>query len=137
VEKTKYVAKAEVETALVLPKTLQAETQLMPMGAAQIPMYVVYGRDDTDRKVWCCTFVDSDEAMAWVQASRVFGRAVRGAVIADQKPATPETANDEQSRRDAKIAQIRDDLATGKLIKVDHEDGSASLYDGPNADKPN
>jgi len=133
-EKTKYVMKGEVETALVLPKTLQAETQMMPMGGAQIPMYAVYGRTDDDRKVWTCTFVDSDEAMAWVQASRVFGRAVRGAVIADQKPAAQE---DEQSRRDAKIAQIRDDLATGKLVKVEHEDGSASLYDGPNADKPN
>jgi hypothetical protein len=72
--------------------------------------------------------------MAWVQASRVFGRAVRGAVIADQKPATEEVEN---RRRDARIAQIRDDLASGKLVKVDHEDGSASLYDGPNADKPN
>jgi hypothetical protein len=85
-EKTKYVAKAEVETARVLPKTLQAETQIMPMGGATVPMYVVYGRDDSDRKIWCCTFVDSDEAMAWVQASKLFGRAVRGAVIADQKP---------------------------------------------------
>jgi hypothetical protein len=131
-EKTKYELKAEVETANVLPKTLQAETQLMPMGGATIPMYAVYGRTDDGRRVWCCTFVDSDEAMAWVQASRVFGRAVRGAVIADQNPAE---VTDEQ--RDARIAQIRDDLATGKLVKVDHEDGSASLYDGPNADKPN
>ena len=133
-EKTKYEMKAEVETANVLPKTLQAETQLMPMGGAQIPMYAVYGKTDDDRRVWCATFVDSDEAMAWVQASRVFGRAVRGAVIADQKPATEEVEN---RRRDARIAQIRDDLASGKLVKVDHEDGSASLYDGPNADKPN
>jgi len=76
----------------VLPKTLQAETQLMPMGGASIPMYAVYGRTDDERRVWCATFVDSDEAMAWVQASKVFGRAVRGAVIADQKPA--EAAND-------------------------------------------
>ncbi len=94
-EKTKYELKAEVETAQVLPKTLQAETQMMPMGGAQIPMYAVYGRTDDDRKVWTCTFVDSDEAMAWVQASRVFGRAVRGAVIADQKPATQESADGE------------------------------------------
>jgi hypothetical protein len=130
-DKTKYELKAEVETANVLPKTLVAETQMMPMGGAQIAMYAVYGRDDADRKVWCCTFVDSDEAMAWVQASRVFGRAVRGAVIAKQLEVT------EDSRREARIAQIRDDLATGKLVKVDHEDGSASLYDGPNADKPN
>ncbi len=85
-EKTKYELKAEVETSMALPKTLQAETQLMPMGGATIPMYAVYGKTDDGRRVWCATFVDSDEAMAWVQASRVFGRAVRGAVIADQKP---------------------------------------------------
>jgi hypothetical protein len=90
-EKTRYELKAEVETANVLPKTLQAETQLMPMGGATIPMYAVYGRTDDDRRVWCATFVDSDEAMAWVQASRVFGRAVRGAVIADQQPKQTET----------------------------------------------
>jgi hypothetical protein len=48
-------------------------------------MYAVYGRDDSERRVWCATFVDSDEAMAWVQASKVFGRAVRGAVIAQQE----------------------------------------------------
>ncbi|HTG18094.1 MAG TPA: hypothetical protein VK747_22800 [Blastocatellia bacterium] len=85
-EKTKYELKAQVETALVLPKTLQAETQMMPIGNASIPMYAVYGRTDDDRKVWTATFVDGDEALAWVQASKVFGRAVRGAVIADQKP---------------------------------------------------
>jgi hypothetical protein len=85
-EKTKYEHVDVVETANVLPKTLQAETQMMPMQGAMIAMYAVYGRTDGDRKVWCATFVDSDEAMAWVQASRVFGRAVRGAVIADQKP---------------------------------------------------
>jgi hypothetical protein len=94
VEKTKYEMKAEVETANVLPKTLQAETQLMPMGGASIPMYAVYGRTDDERRVWCATFVDSDEAMAWVQASRVFGRAVRGAVVADQKPKEEEMTDD-------------------------------------------
>lgn len=85
-EKTKYELKAEVEMSFALPKMLQAETQLMPMGGATVPMYAVYGRDMTERRIWCATFVDSDEAMAWVQASKVFGRAVKGAVIADQKP---------------------------------------------------
>ena len=85
-EKTKYEMKAEVETANVLPKTLQAEAQPMPMNGATITMYAVYGTDDKDRRVWVATFVDSDEAMAWVQASKVFGRAVTGAVIA-QRPA--------------------------------------------------
>jgi hypothetical protein len=87
VEKTTYVTQAEVETSFAMPKTLQAETQMMPMGGANVPMYAVYGRDMTDRRVWCATFIDMDEATAWVQASKVFGRAVKGAVIADQKPA--------------------------------------------------
>jgi hypothetical protein len=33
------------------------------------------------------------------------------------------------------IEQIRADLASGKLIKIDRPDGSADLYDGPNASK--
>jgi hypothetical protein len=77
--------KAEVEMSFALPKTLQTETQMMPMGGAMAPMYVVYGRDMTDRKIWCATFVDMEEAQAWVQASKVFGRAVKGAVISNQE----------------------------------------------------
>ena len=84
-EKTKYELKAQVETAQVLPKTLQAQTEMMPLGGATIPMFAVYGRTDEDKKVWCATFIDSDEAMAWVQASKVYGRAVIGAVIAQQE----------------------------------------------------
>lgn len=85
VEKTKYELKAQVETSFAMPKTLQAETQMMPMGGAQIAMYAVYGRDMTERRVWCATFIDMDEATAWVQASKVFGRAVKGAVISNQE----------------------------------------------------
>jgi hypothetical protein len=92
VDKTKYELKAEVETSFAMPKTLQAETQLMPMNGANVAMYAVYGRDMNDRRVWCATFIDMDEATAWVQASKVYGRAVKGAVIADQKPT--EAAND-------------------------------------------
>ena len=84
VEKTKYELKAQVETALVLPKTLQAQTELMPFAGATVPMYAVYGKTDDDRRVWCATFLDSDEAMSWVLASKVFGRAVKCAVIAQQ-----------------------------------------------------
>ena len=100
-DKTKYVMKAEVETSAVLPKTLQAETQVMPIGGATIPMYAVYGRTDDARRVWVATFVDSDEAMAWVQASRVFGRAVWGAVIADQKPGAANDGAREDNRESA------------------------------------
>jgi hypothetical protein len=93
-DKTKYELKAEVETANVLPKTLQAQTELMPFSGATIPMYAVYGKTDDDRRVWCATFLDSDEAMAWVQASKVFGRAVKGAVIAQQPGVTDGTGSD-------------------------------------------
>jgi hypothetical protein len=88
------VIKAEVETAMVLPKTLQAQTEMMPFAGATVAMYAVYGKTDDDRRVWCATFLDSDEAMAWVQASKVFGRAVTGAVIAKQLEVTDGTRTD-------------------------------------------
>jgi hypothetical protein len=86
-EKTTYELKPEVEMSFAMPKTLTTEAQQMPMGGAMIEMYAVYGRDMTDRRVWCVTFVDRDESMAWVMASKVYGRAVKGAVIAKQEPA--------------------------------------------------
>ena len=93
-DKTKFVMKAEVETAMVLPKTLQAQTEMMPFAGATVAMYAVYGKTDDDRLVWCATFLDSDEAMAWVQASKVFGRAVTGAVIAKKTGVIDGTRND-------------------------------------------
>lgn len=97
-EKTKYKLKAEIETGLALPKTLQVQTELMPLSGATVPMYAVYGRLDDERGVWCATFVDSDEALAWVQASKVFGRAVKGALVAQKQEAADglhETGNPE------------------------------------------
>ena len=130
-EKTKYELKAEVQQTTVKPKTLQPEAQMMNVSGAMTPLYAVYGSNDEHGRVWVATFFDVEESQAWCMASKQFGRAVRGAVIAQQEK------SDEETARDAKIAQIRDDLRTGKLVKVEHEDGSASLYDGPNADKPN
>jgi hypothetical protein len=100
-DKTKYEMKAEVEKAFVMPKTLQAETQMTPIGGATIPMYAVYGRTDDDRRVWCATFIDSDEAIAWIQASKVFGRAVFGVVIVDQKPGAANDGAGSDSRGSA------------------------------------
>jgi hypothetical protein len=97
-DKTKWVKKAEVETSFALPKTLQAETQMMPMNDATIAMYAVYGRDMTDRRIWCATFIDMEEAQAWVQASKVFGRAVKGAVIMNQEKSEAEKAADDAPR---------------------------------------
>jgi hypothetical protein len=98
VDKTKYELKAEVETSFALTKTLQAETQLMPMNGATIPMYAVYGRDMTERRIWCATFVDMEEAQAWVQASKVFGRAVKGAVISNQEKSDAEKLAEDAPR---------------------------------------
>lgn len=86
--------RAEVETAFAIPKTLQAQTEMMPFSGATIAMYAVYGRDDKERKVWCATFIDSDEAMAWVMSSKTFGRPVMGAVIAKQPGVTDGTGTD-------------------------------------------
>src|SRR5580658_1046310 len=97
-DRTKYELKAEVEMSFALPKTLQPQTEMMPIGGAMIPMYAVYGRDMNDRKVWCCTFVDMEESQAWVQASKVFGRAVRGAVIADQEKKLDEAVDEDAPR---------------------------------------
>jgi len=94
VEKSKHSTRSEVETSLALPKTLQAQTELMPLAGSKVPMYAVYGRDSDDRKIWCATFIDSDEAMAWVQASKIFGRAVRGAVLAQQPGVVDGTGTD-------------------------------------------
>lgn len=90
----RVVVKAEVEQSFALPKTLTAEEQLMPFGGATVPMYAIYGKDMTDRRIWCCTFIDRDEALAWVQASKVFGRAVKGAVIANQETKDATVAED-------------------------------------------
>lgn len=98
-EKTKYELKAEVQMSYALSKTLQAETQMMPMGGATIPMYAVYGRDMEDKRIWCATFVDRDEAACWVMSSKTFGRPVVGAVIAEQKPEG--AANDATVAEDA------------------------------------
>jgi hypothetical protein len=88
----KSVIKAEVETSFALPKTLQAETQMTPMGGASVAMYPIYGRDMTERRVWVATFLDRDEATAWIQASKVFGRPVNGAVMVNQEKSDAETA---------------------------------------------
>jgi hypothetical protein len=86
-DKTKWVTKAEVETALVLPKTLQVQTEMMQFAGTKIAMFAAYGYTDEHSKVWCATFLDDEEATAWVHASKVFGRAVKGAVIAKQEEA--------------------------------------------------
>src|SRR5271165_1290745 len=79
------VTVTEVETSFAIAKTLQAQTEVMPFGGATVAMYAVYGRDMSERKLWCATFIDRDEAQCWVMSSKTFGRPVKGAVIAEQE----------------------------------------------------
>lgn len=97
-DKTKFVLKAEIVTSFSLPKTLIVQTEMMPFGGATVAIYTVYGRDATDRRVWCATFIDMEEAQAWVQASKVFGRTVKGAVIANQEKEIDETVDEDAPR---------------------------------------
>ena len=92
-EKTKYELKAEVQQTTVLPKTLQPEAQMMNVNGATTPLYAVYGHNDEHKRVWVATFFDVEESRAWCMASKQFGRAVRGAVIAQQEKPDGEGAD--------------------------------------------
>lgn len=83
-EKTKYELKYEAVSALVAPATLQTEAQNTPIAGGTTTTFAVYGTNEVEQRVWCATFFDVEEAQAWVQASKVFGRHVRGAVIANK-----------------------------------------------------
>jgi hypothetical protein len=88
-EKTVYVTRKMVETISVLPRTLIIEKQEMKQGegenAVNSEMFVVYGHDPATRRIWCATFIDQQEAEAWVHGSKTYGRPVLGAVIAGQE----------------------------------------------------
>jgi hypothetical protein len=84
-DKTIYHVEARVETIAVLPRTLTIKPETMKLGAGiDSTMYVVYGQDAADRRVWLATFIDEQEAESWVMASKTFGRPVTGAVLAGQ-----------------------------------------------------
>jgi len=84
-EKTVYKTELMVETISVLPRTLEIKQEAMKVGTVNAFMFVVYGYDPATRKVWCATFIDEQEAEAWVHGSRTFGRPVLGAVMAGQE----------------------------------------------------
>lgn len=84
-EKTVYKKELMVETISVLPRTLMIVQEAMKVGTVNAYMFVVYGHDPATRKVWCATFIDEQEAEAWVHGSKTFGRPVLGAVMAGQE----------------------------------------------------
>jgi hypothetical protein len=86
-EKTVYKKELMVETISILPRTLEISPESMRVPGADTMIYPVYGRDINDRRVWCATFVDADEAQVWIQCSKTFGRPVVGAVMAGQQKA--------------------------------------------------
>jgi hypothetical protein len=75
---------ARVEDISVLPRTLEVVATDMKVRGADATMYEVYGKDLNDRKTWVATFADNDEAMVWIQSSKMFGRPVTGYVIAGE-----------------------------------------------------
>jgi hypothetical protein len=97
-EKTTYQTVRQVETISVLPRTIEIvpEQMKLPEGIGAT-MHVVYGYDPAQRKVWLATFIDDEEAQAWVQGSKTFGRPVRGAVVAGQDKVTEATTVAEAS----------------------------------------
>lgn len=84
-DKTVFVSVKQVEMISVLPRTLTIKPETMKLGPdVDSTMFVIYGLDVADRKVWVATFIDEQEAEAWVHGSKVFGRPVTGAVLAGQ-----------------------------------------------------
>jgi hypothetical protein len=75
---------ARVEDSTILPRTLEIVATDMKVRGADATMFEIYGRDLNDRKVWCATFADGDEATIWVQSSKMFGRPVTGYVMAGE-----------------------------------------------------
>jgi hypothetical protein len=84
-EKTVYKKELMIETISVLPRTLEIKEEKMKVGDVNSQMYVVYGHDPATRRVWCATFIDEQEAEAWIHGSKTFGRPVLGAVMAGQE----------------------------------------------------
>ena len=87
-EKTAYTTIKSVETVSVLPRTLIITPERMPIKDASATMFVIYGLDAAQRKVWCATFIDEQEAEAWVYGSKILGRPILGAVMAGQDVVT-------------------------------------------------
>lgn len=84
-KKTTYTVVKTVEMIAVLPRTMEIKPEIMRLGVdVDATMFVVYGFDPAKRKVWLATFIDIQEAEAWVHGSKVFGRPVTGAVLAGQ-----------------------------------------------------
>jgi hypothetical protein len=89
-EQPKTVIVGQIETADVSPRSIEVVPEQMRVPGADGTMFVCYGKDKDERKVWCATFVDSDEAMGWVHGNKMFGRPVTGAVMAGQVKKEPE-----------------------------------------------
>jgi hypothetical protein len=115
-EKTTFKSELMVETISVLPRTLEIKQEAMKVGTVNAFMFVVYGYDPATRKIWCATFIDEQEAEGWVQASKVFGRSVLGAVMAGQenKLATTEAQKGAEMSDDAMAVGNEDQGPAGK-----------------------
>ena len=115
-DKTVYTTIKSVETVSVLPRTLIITPERMPIKDANATMFVIYGLDAAQRKVWCATFIDEQEAEAWVYGSKILGRPILGAVMAGQenKLATAEAQKGEEMSDDAVAVGNEDSGPAGK-----------------------
>jgi hypothetical protein len=91
-EKDKTVFKAQLATENVQPRTLTIKPLKFQQGDVEATFHGVYG--GADANVWVATFLDSDEAQAWIQASTVFGRPVLGASVPTQQETADATRKD-------------------------------------------
>jgi hypothetical protein len=83
-DETPTLITARVEDISVPPRTLEIVAKDMQVRGADATMYEVYGKDLNDRKTWVATFADMDEAVVWIQSSKMFGRPVTGYVLAGE-----------------------------------------------------
>jgi hypothetical protein len=72
--------KLKINEESVKPRTL--EGRVMPLGSVEGSTCVsVFGKDERGNDIWVATFYDSNEAAAWIEASKTYGRAVLGASV--------------------------------------------------------
>ena len=77
----KSVFKMQVKVRSVAPKSLKVSELHHDFGAYELSCYQVFGSSEDGISVWVATFLDRQEAEAWIQASVIFGRAVQGGEV--------------------------------------------------------
>lgn len=77
--------KVQIEEESVKPNDLEILPLPFKSGPVEATFNGVFGKSEKGGRIWLATFYDNDEAAAWIQASKTFGRPVRGASIPTQQ----------------------------------------------------